>query len=331
MMSRPGCEIFPTATGRSMFHLIRRQFRLKLIIFLVLPLNVAAERIGDFELAADQASIPLREIHSGGPPKDGIPAIDHPRFIPAHEAAELDPQDGILGLQLNGVAKAYPIAIMNWHEIVNDRFADEPVAITYCPLCGSGVAFSAHVSGETLQFGVSGLLYNSDVLLYDRKTESLWSQLLARAVTGEMNGTRLEVLPLITTNWSEWRAQHPATLVLSRDTGHLRDYDRDPYAGYETSEGIYFPVKQQSPRYHPKEQVFGLEIDGRFKAYPVAELSRTEGEIHDRFAGRSFTIQFHPASRSARFFDPGGREIAVIRSYWFAWYAFHPDTEVFRP
>jgi len=234
-------------------------------------------------------------------------------------------------LNRNDIAKAYPIEIMNWHEIVNDRYGEEPVVITYCPLCGSGVAFSARVSGEVLQFGVSGLLYNSDVLLYDRKTESLWSQLLARAVTGEMNGTRLKVLPLVVTTWSEWRAQHPKTRVLSRGTGDNRNYDRDPYAGYETSKGIYFPVKKQDPRYHPKEQVLGLEIDGQFKAYPVAELSRTEGEIQDRFAGRSFTIRFNPASQSARFFDPQGKEIPVIRSYWFAWYAFHPDTAVFRP
>jgi hypothetical protein len=311
--------------------MLRRYLNFKLMIFLLVPLSATAERIGGFEIAADQASIPLREIHSGGPPKDGIPAIDHPRFLQAGEAHDLGPEERVLGLNLNGIAKAYPIAIMNWHEIVNDRFADEPVVITYCPLCGSGVAFSARVSGETLQFGVSGLLYNSDVLLYDRKTDSLWSQLLARAVTGEMNGTRLEVLPLMTTNWSEWRAQHPATLVLSRATGHVRDYDRDPYAGYESSEGIYFPVKQQDPRYHPKEQVFGLEIDGRFKAYPVAELSRAEGEVRDRFAGRAFTIRYNPASQSARFFDSQGGEIPVIQSYWFAWYAFHPDTEVFRP
>ncbi len=305
--------------------------KLILVTCFMLPVSATAERIGDFELYPDRASIPLGEIHSGGPAKDGIPAIDNPRFVQSGAVADLKPESRVLGLDWNGVTKAYPIGIMNWHEIVNDRYGEEPVAITYCPLCGSGVAFSARVSGEVLQFGVSGLLYNSDVLLYDRKTESLWSQLLARAVTGEMNGTRLKVLPLVVTTWLEWRAQHPETWVLSRETGYTRNYDRDPYAGYETSEGIYFPVKKQDPRYHPKEQVLGLEIDGQFKAYPVAELSRTEGEIQDRFAGQSFTIHYNPVSQSARFFDPQGNQIPVIRSYWFAWYAFHPDTAVFRP
>lgn len=308
-------------------------WKLNLILILILfaPVTALAERIGDFELSPEHSAIPLQEIHSGGPQKDAIPAIDNPRFVQAGATDHLKPETRILGLSWNGIAKAYPIGIMNWHEIVNDRFAEEPVVITYCPLCGSGVAFSAQVAGEVLQFGVSGLLYNSDVLLYDRKTESLWSQLLARAVTGEMNGTRLKVLPLQVTSWSEWRGQHPETWVLSRETGHYRNYDRDPYAGYESSEGIYFPVKQRDPRYHPKERVFGLEIDGQFKAYPVAELSRTRGEIEDRFAGQSVTIQYNPASQSARFFDGRGNELTVIHSYWFAWYAFHPDTAVFRP
>lgn len=305
--------------------------RLVLILFLLQPSGAVAERIGDFELSQEQSAIPLQEIYSGGPPKDGIPAIDQPRFLRNSDSVGLRPGSRILGLSWNGIAKAYPIGIMNWHEIVNDRFGEDPVVVTYCPLCGSGVAFSARVSGETLQFGVSGLLYNSDVLLYDRKTESLWSQLLARAVTGEMTGTRLTVLPLLVTSWSEWREQYPETWVLSRQTGYIRNYDRDPYAGYQSSEGIYFPVKQQDPRYHPKEQVLGLEIDGRFKAYPVAELSRTVGAIEDSFAGQSIIIHYNPASQSARFFDLQGNELPAIRSYWFAWYAFHPDTAVFRP
>ncbi|MCW8943639.1 MAG: DUF3179 domain-containing protein [Sedimenticola sp.] len=285
---------------------------------------------GDFTISPEEAAIPVDQIHSGGPPKDGIPSIDRPRFL-TEEKSRLQPTDRILGLMWNGVAKAYPIAIMNWHEIVNDQFGKDPVVITYCPLCGSGVAFHAEVRGETLQFGVSGLLYNSDVLLYDRKTESLWSQLLSRAVTGEMNGTRLKVLPLMVTTWEEWKQLYPATVVLSRDTGHFRDYDRDPYAGYETSEGIYFPVSKKDPRYHPKEQIIGLEVNGAFKAYPVAELSLKGGKITDEFAGKKLVIDYNPVSQSVRFFDQQGTEIAVIRTFWFAWYAFHPETAVYKP
>lgn len=297
---------------------------------LLLPGAAQAVRKGDFNISPEQASIPVDEIHSGGPPKDGIPSVDQPKFLKAGQS-KLEAGDRVLGLMWNGVAKAYPVDIMNWHEIVNDRFGSDPVVITYCPLCGSGVAFHAQVRGEAIEFGVSGLLYNSDVLLYDRKTESLWSQLLSRAVTGEMNGTRLKVLPLMVTTWEEWKQLYPETVVLSRDTGHFRDYDRDPYAGYETSQGIYFPVSKKDPRYHPKEQVLGLEIKGQFKAYPVAELSLKAGKFKDEFAGQTFTIDYNPVSQSARFFNSLGEEIAVIRTFWFAWYAFHPETAVYKP
>lgn len=298
--------------------------------FFAQPNTSHAVRKGDFDISSNSSAIPVEEIHSGGPPKDGIPSIDKPVFL-SPDKSPLQDQDRVLGLMWNGVAKAYPINIMNWHEIVNDQFGKEPVVITYCPLCGSGVAFEAQVGGEALQFGVSGLLYNSDVLLYDRKTESLWSQLLSRAVTGKMKGTRLRMLPLMVTTWAEWQQLYPETVVLSRDTGHFRDYDRDPYAGYETSQGIYFPVSKKDPRYHPKEQVIGLEIKGQFKAYPVAELSLTQGTLKDEFAGQVIRIEYNPVSQSARFFDQQGIELAVIRTFWFAWYAFHPETAVYKP
>lgn len=298
--------------------------------FFAQPNTGHAVRKGDFDISLDTSTIPVDEIHSGGPPKDGIPSIDKPVFLTPDKSPQQD-QDRVLGLMWNGVAKAYPINIMNWHEIVNDQFGAEPVVITYCPLCGSGVAFQAQVGDEALQFGVSGLLYNSDVLLYDRKTGSLWSQLLSRAVTGKMKGTRLKVLPLMVTTWAEWKQLYPETVVLSRDTGHFRDYDRDPYAGYEASQGIYFPVSKKDPRYHPKEQILGLEINGQFKAYPVAELSLTKGKLKDEFAGQGIRIEYNPASQSARFYDQEGSELTVIRTFWFAWYAFHPETAVYKP
>ena len=314
-----------------MYRALPRLYPRLTLLLLLMPLVAGAVQVGDFNLDPERTLIPADEIHSGGPPKDGIPAIDEPRFLQPGEAGVPEAGDLVLGLYRYGKAKAYPISIMNWHEIVNDRLAGEPVVITYCPLCGSGVAFSARVEGEALQFGVSGLLYNSDVLLYDRKTESLWSQLLARAVSGEMRGTRLKMLPMMVTSWAEWRQLYPDTRVLSRETGYSRDYNRDPYAGYENSQGIYFPVKKRDPRFHPKELVYGLEIDGRFKAYPLSMLSQTGSRSGDRFAGTDLVIRFNPATGSARFFDPQGKELPVVRSFWFAWYAFHPETEVFRP
>ncbi|MES9858507.1 MAG: DUF3179 domain-containing protein [Sedimenticola sp.] len=288
-----------------------------------------AGNYGGFQFGEEAPLIPVSEIYSGGPPKDGIPAIDKPRFHPADEERERTDDARVLGLVQNGIAKAYPIAIMNWHEIVNDRFGDQQVVVTFCPLCGSGVAYQATHGGQRLSFGVSGLLYNSDVLLYDRQTESLWSQILSQAVTGPMRGTKLKMLPLTHTSWLDWKLRHPDTQVLSRPTGFKRDYSRNPYAGYENEAGIYFPVKHKSGRYHPKERVLGLEVDGHYKAYPFAELSRTEGDIEDHFIGKQFSIQYDDEHRSGRVFRSDGVEVPTITSFWFAWYAFHPETEVY--
>ena len=274
--------------------------------------------------------VPAEQIHPGGPSRDGIPAIDRPQLIPAKRADFIEPEDRVLGLARAGDAKAYPIAIMNWHEIVNDRLGGERVAVTYCPLCGTGVAFAAKARGPELSFGVSGLLYNSDVLLYDRQTESLWSQIKRQAISGPMRGEKLEVVPLTQTTWRAWQEEHPDTLVLSDDTGHDRDYGRDPYAGYAAERGLYFPVAAKSRRYHPKERVLGLDIGGRFKAYPFAELSRMGAEeFNDSFAGRALRIHFDLANKTARAFEADGNQLPGIVGFWFAWYAFHPDTEVF--
>ena len=177
------------------------------------------------------ALISATEILPGGPPRDGIPAIDKPKFINAAEVDYLADDDRILGVFRNGVAKAYPIRILNWHEIVNDRLQDEAVAITFCPLCGTGMAFQARVDGQAKLFGVSGLLYKSDVLLYDRETESLWSQISRQAVSGPMKGQRLAMVPTSHTTWADWRERHPDTQVLSLDTGYSRNYNRNPYEG----------------------------------------------------------------------------------------------------
>ncbi len=292
-------------------------------------LHLSARSMNGFDIGSD-ALIPPSEIYSGGPPKDGIPAIDKPKFQAIAEAKELKPDDFVLGLSHNDIVRAYPIAIMNWHEIVNDRYGGEPVVVTYCPLCGSGVAYTARAGGMELELGVSGLLYNSDGLLYDRQTESLWSQMMSQAVTGPMRGVRLKMLPLVHISWSEWVAEHPDTLVLSRETGFSKDYSRDPYAGYVDSAGVFFPVAKKDPRYHPKERVLGVELEGKFRAYPFSELSRTEGTIKERFAGHELTLRYNPKGGSARVFDADGSEVPTITSFWFAWYAFHPETEVYR-
>lgn len=299
-----------------------------LIALQVSGLTQSASSFNGFDLT--DSLVPAARIQRGGPPRDGIPSIDTPRFLTTAAVDFLHDYDRVLGLNVGGVQRAYPVRILDYHEIVNDRIGGRAVTITWCPLCGSGMAFSAELEGRQLRFGVSGLLYNSDLVLYDRETESLWSQLMRQAISGPLKGTRLRMMPLAHTSWADWRRRHPDGQVLSLDTGHDRDYTRPAYPGYAQDHQLYFPVDPVSRRYHPKELVIGLEIDGRFKAYPFTELSRHQGELWDRVAGRKVQVVFDPVHRSARVLAADGLEIPTVISFWFAWYAFHPDTAVFQ-
>lgn len=276
--------------------------------------------------------IPLDEIQSGGPPKDGIPALTNPRSVPLAEAenAFLKKSDRVLGLAIDGHARAYPIKILNWHEIVNDNLGGRPVVVTFCPLCGTGMVFDGEIGHRRFTFGVSGLLYQSDLLLYDRQTESLWSQIKGEAVTGEIAGTKLKLLPSVQTTWAEWKKKYPNSLVLSTQTGHNRDYERDPYADYYESPTTMFRVNNQNSAYHPKEKIIGVEIAGIAKAYPFSELAKTKPLVKDTINGIPVTVRFDKQSQTAIIQDKNGQELATIVGFWFAWIAFHPETEIFR-
>ncbi len=274
-------------------------------------------------------SVPLDQIVSGGPGKDGIPAILKPLFVRAPQATFLADEDRVLGLTRGLEAKAYPVKILNWHEIVNDTSGDQPVVITYCPLCGTGIGFEAVIQGQPHTFGVSGLLYQSDLLMYDHQTESLWSQIAMVAVAGPMTGTKLTPLFLEHTTWGEWQRSHPDTLVLSTKTGHLRDYDRDPYLGYAQRPDLMFAVTHTDRRYHPKAWVLGVEVNGLFKAYPFTELKKANSPLQDRVNGRPIRIHFNPRALSVSVTDSDGRPLPSVMAFWFAWTAFHPDTLVF--
>jgi hypothetical protein len=196
-------------------------------------------------------------------------------------------------------------------------------------LCGSGIAFSSTINGRRLEFGVSGLLYNSDVLLYDRQSRSLWSQIKQTAVTGPMKGTKLHAIPLSHTTWRDWQARHPNTQVLSTDTGFRRNYKVSPYGDYARSRGLYFPVAEENSQYRRKETVLGLEIDGQFKAYPFDELKKGPEKFTDEFQGRRFEVIYDKKNQTARIVDPEGNELPTLLAFWFAWYAFHPGTEIY--
>lgn len=297
----------------------------------VLPLVATADnlkaRMNGFVLEAPL--IPIEQIYQGGPPRDGIPSIDTPAFVAASDASFLHNKDRVLGVTFNGVSKAYGILILNYHELVNDTFDGHPVLVSFCPLCGTGMAFNAIDNERRRSFGVSGLLYNSDLLMYDRQTESLWSQIEGKAISGREKGKTLERLPVEHTTWESWKSRHPNTLVLSDKTGFSRDYSGTPYHGYDQVKTVYFPVANQDKRYHPKEVVVGVEIAGMVKAYPFVELAKGDGVLQDSFSGQRFTVNYDAEARSARVVSDGGTLLPSLTAFWFAWIAFHPDTEVY--
>lgn len=218
--------------------------------------------------------IPLNEIISGGPSKDGIPSLTNPGFIPINEADFMVNSDILIAVTSGGITRGYPFRILNWHELVNDHIGDDYFLVTYCPLCGTAIVFESEVNGISRNFGVSGMLFLNNVLMYDRETESLWSQFMNQAVSGTMQQIRLKWKLSEQITWSNFKAKYPSAQVLSDVTGHNRRYDIDPYADYFASDGPLFrssnPVRDDLPE---KEWVWGITADDVAKAYPLARLT----------------------------------------------------------
>lgn len=279
-------------------------------------------------------SVKLEEIQGGGPPKDGIPSIDNPTFTTVSEAnAWLGDTDPGIALSMNGVNRFYPFRILVWHEIVNDLINGQRVLVTYCPLCFSGIVFDPLVDGERVEFGTSGKLWQSNLVMYDRKTDSLWSQVLGEAIVGEMTGTKLEIIPSDLIQYGDWKSSYPDGEVLSRETGISRNYNNDPYGNYYTSERVLFSVRATDDRLPNKTFILGIEIDGEAKAYDPAAI-KSQGEIVDTFAGRTIIGRYEERIDAVRLYEKmhDGTETRInpITSYWFAWVGAHPDTELYQ-
>ncbi len=214
------------------------------------------------------------EIISGGVSPDGIPPIDDPRFLRPEEVRFLAAREPVVAVEVNRVAKAYPIRILMWHEIVNDVFDGVPVVVTYCPLCNTGISFRRPtVDGEILDFGTSGKLYRSNLVMYDRQTGSYWPQALGQAVVGPLLGMELEPVATRLLSWADWRSAHPDGLVLSPRTGHVRRYGSNPYVGYEDEERPPLFTGEPDPRLRPTEHVLGIAGADTI-AFPYSELER---------------------------------------------------------
>lgn len=241
-------------------------------------------------------SVPYSEIRSGGPPPDGIPPIDDPNFDSIEEASEwLEDQSPVIAFELDGDARAYPLAILTRHEIVNDNFGDRAVAVTFCPLCNSAIVFDRTVDGEVLRFGVSGNLRNSDLIMWDDVTESWWQQLTGEAIVGTLTGTQLEILPSTVVGFAAFVEQYPAGTVLSTNG---RTYERNPYVGYDSNPNPFLFEGEYDNRLPPVERVLAGVIAGEAMAYPFPVL-RNEGVINDTVGGRDVVAFWQPGKASA--------------------------------
>jgi hypothetical protein len=261
------------------------------------PINAAQEFSTDFSIS----SIDFGEILSGGPPKDGIPSIDNPEFISVREVdGWINPNEPVILVDLNNEAKAYPLQILVWHEIVNDNVGGIPVIVTFCPLCNTAIAFSRTVEGEIYDFGTTGRLRFSNLIMYDRQTETWWQQAEGKAIIGTLTGTQLEFLPSAIISWDDFKKKYPDGLVLSKQTGFIRSYGRNPYVGYDDVNNP--PFLYQGPetpgRLPPVARVLAIEIGTETVAYPYELLSQ-EFAVNDIVAGEEIAVFWSPGTASA--------------------------------
>lgn len=311
-------------------------------------------------------TIPLEDIRFGGVPKDGIPSIDEPVFRNATDAPFMDDTDVVIGLRINGDTRAYPLFILVWHEIVNDEVGGAPVAVTYCPLCYTSQVFDSVLDGEAVEFGTTGKLYQSNLLMYDRPTDTYWSQALGAAVKGPLSGHVLGTIPLDLMEWGDWKSIYPDTVVLSTDTGHSRAYEVDPYGSYYTDPNIWFPVNHRDDRMQLKDVIVGMKVGGAYKAYKQADveshgiinddigdvgvllLSEYTGNtrVFDRALG-NLTLTFGYNGTALTDAETGSEwnyegvavagelagerlvRLSIWPGFWFEWAAFHPETLVY--
>jgi hypothetical protein len=254
-----------------------------------------------FSTDFSQHSVPYGEILSGGPPKDGIPAIDDPEFTSVEEADQyLEDVEPVVFFQLGEDARAYPLQILTWHEIVNDVVDGRPVAITFCPLCNTAIAFEATFDGQQLDFGTTGRLRFSNLIMYDRQTETWWQQATGEGIAGKFAGEQLVFLPASIIGWGEFKENIPAGKVLSRETGFRRDYGRNPYTGYDNINNSPFLFRgPETPGKLPAmARVLTVDLESEAVAYPYEQLQES-GAINDMISGKEVVVLWQPGTASA--------------------------------
>ena len=278
------------------------------------------KRFPNFKTDITKTSIDLNQLLSGGPRKDGIPALDNPTFISMEDA---DIGDGVLGvyLDVDGDQRFYPYTILVWHEIINDVVGGRPVAVTFCPLCGTGIVYDRDIAGEVLEFGVSGFLYESNMVMYDRSTESFWSQSLGRAIVGERLDTELDIVSMQLLTYGEVTTKYPGTQILSADTGHDRDYTFYPYGDYDESTSLFSPVSVPDQRYALKELMYVFRVGDVSITFPRAAVKADVVEEWE-YNGHDLAVS---RDGGEIFVEVDGEVVPGYVEMWFSWVAGHSD------
>lgn len=269
---------------------------------------------------------------------DCIESIDQPKFVSSKQAAKfLKDDDLVVGVDFEGwekeddPVKAYPVKILNWHEVVNDFLNESPIVVTYCPLCNSAAVYNRMIDDDVLEFGVSGSLLNNNLVLHDKLTETLWTQLQGNSLVGKLYPKKLVQVPSVVMTWKNWRESHPGTVVLSEETGFEHDYTVSPYTDYADSPRIEFPVEHSDTRLVNKQQVYGVQMYDQSKAYPLSALQKSfpeGGEFEDSVGGHPVKITYGGGKFTVE--DVVLKKaVPVAGTYWFCWIAMHERTEIY--
>jgi len=294
--------------------------------FLSEDIKLETDLLADyFKITYDsQSDYPLKDIIQRCDAIDCLPSIDKPEFRPATEAGFINDRDLILAVTIHEQTRVYPAVALQQHEIVNDQIDDVPFAVTYCPLCGTGMVFSRNIKGETVEFGVSGLLHDSNLVMYDRKNNNLWQQITGKSFAGPDRGYQLESLPLVMTEWKTWSEKHPLSMVLSNDKGKLNDH----YEKYRSNDKVIFGGVT-NPRLNPKSVIYGLIIGEQAIAIDL-KMIKNKNEVILKTSNVELLIQYKQDGTIITTNNINNKVYQTHRSYWFAWYTFNRNTLIFK-
>ncbi|SCA55222.1 conserved exported hypothetical protein [Candidatus Terasakiella magnetica] len=283
-----------------------------------------------------KSSVEFIEILSGGPPKDGIPAIDHPQFIEMNKLSGLNEREGVITVEWAGEVRVYPLRILMWHEIVNDTIGGVPVSVTYCPLCNSAIVFERKLlDGRVLDFGTTGKLRNSDLVMYDRQTETWWQQFTGQAIVGELLGTALSIIPSRLESWAAFKERHQSALVLIPSDPKARQYGRNPYVGYAKSARPFLYGGEMPKGIAPMAPV--LVVGNKAWAIEYVKAQKTiqaDGLTITWKSGQASALEgktvFQGSDLGNVTVQKNGHDVAYHLSFAFAYHAFYPNGEIIK-